>query len=59
MENRLNQQLESMETARGRFGQDLATEVAQQRTQAQERQQQAQRDAMMRAAIAAASQAGF
>jgi hypothetical protein len=58
-QNRLNQQLESMETARGRFGQDLATEVAQQRTQAQERQQQAQRDAMMRAAIAAASQAGF
>ena len=58
-QNRLNQQLESMETARGRFGQDLATEVAQQRTQAQEQQQAAQRDAMMRAAIAAASQAGF
>ena len=58
-QNRLNQQLESMETARGRFGQDLATEVAQQRTQAQEQQQAAQRDAMMRAAIAAASGAGF
>ena len=58
-QNRLNQQLESMETARGRFGQDLATEVAQQRVQAQERQEAAQREAMMRAAIAAASQAGF
>jgi hypothetical protein len=58
-QNRLNQQLEAMETARGRFGQDLATEVAQQRTQAQERQQAAQRDAMMRAAVAAAGGAGF
>jgi hypothetical protein len=58
-QNRLNQQLEAMETARGRFGQDLATEVAQQRTQAQERQQAAQRDAMLRAAVAAAGGAGF
>jgi hypothetical protein len=58
-QNRLNQQLEAMETARGRFGQDLATEVAQQRTQAEERQQAAQRDAMMRAAVAAAGGAGF
>jgi hypothetical protein len=58
-QNRLNQQLEAMETARGRFGQDLATEVAQQRTQSQERQQAAQRDAMMRAAMAAAGGAGF
>ena len=58
-QNRLNQQLEAMETARTRFGQDLATEVAQQRTQAQERREAAQRDAMMRAAIAAASGAGF
>jgi len=58
-QNRLNQQLEAMETSRGRFGQDLATEVAQQRTQSQERQQQAQRDAMMRAAVAAAGGAGF
>lgn len=58
-QSRLNQQLEAMETARGRFGQDLATEVAQQRTQSDERRQAAQRDAMMRAAIAAASGAGF
>ena len=58
-QNRLNQQLEAMETSRGRFGQDLATEVAQQRTQSQERQQAAQRDAMMRAAMAAAGGAGF
>jgi hypothetical protein len=58
-QSRLNQQLEAMETSRGRFGQDLATEVAQQRTQAQERQQAAQRDAMMRAAVAAAGGAGF
>lgn len=58
-QNRLQQQLDAMETARGRFGQDLATEVAQQRTQAQERQQAAQRDAMMRAAVAAAGGAGF
>lgn len=58
-QNRLNQQLEAMEVARGRFGQDLATEVAQQRTQAQERREAAQRDAMMRAAMAAAAGAGF
>jgi hypothetical protein len=58
-QNRLNQQLEAMETSRGRFGQDLATEVAQQRTQSEERRQGAQRDAMMRAAVAAAGGAGF
>jgi hypothetical protein len=58
-QNRLNQQLEAMETSRSRFGQDLATEVAQQRTQSQERQQAAQRDAMLRAAMAAAGGAGF
>lgn len=53
-QNRLNEQLSAMETSRGRFGQDLATEVAQQRTQSEERRQAAQRDAMMRAAVAAA-----
>jgi hypothetical protein len=58
-QNRLNQQLGAMETSRTRFGQDLATEVAQQRTQSQERQQAAQRDAMLRAAMAAAGGAGF
>jgi hypothetical protein len=58
-QSRLNEQLSAMETARGRFGQDLATEVSQERTRAQEREQSAQRDAMMRAAIAAAQGGGF
>jgi hypothetical protein len=58
-QNRLNQQLEAMETSRGRFGQDLATEVAQQRSATQDRLQAAQRDAMLRAATAAAGGAGF
>jgi hypothetical protein len=58
-QNRLNQQLESMETGRSRFAEDLATDVSQQRTRSQESQQQAQRDAMMRAAIAAAGGGGF
>ena len=58
-QNRLNQQLEGMETGRSRFRQDLETELAQQRATAEERRGSAQRDAMMRAAIAAASQAGF
>jgi len=58
-QNRLQKQLDAMETSRTRFGQDLATEVAQQRTQSQEREQQAQRDAMMRAAVSAAGGAGF
>ena len=53
-QDRLQQQLDAMETGRTRFGQDLATEVAQQRTQSGERQQQAQRDAMLRAAMSAA-----
>lgn len=58
-QNRLQKQLDAMETARTRFGQDLATEIAQQRTQSEERMQQAQRDAMLRAAMAAAGGAGF
>jgi hypothetical protein len=58
-QNRLNQQLEAMETGRTRFGEDLVTEVSQERVRAQERQEAAQRDAMMRAAIAAATGMGF
>jgi hypothetical protein len=58
-QNRLNQQLEAMETSRGRFGQDLATEVAQRRTQSQEQEQAARQNAMMRAAMGAAGGAGF
>ena len=52
-QDRLQQQLDAMETSRTRFGQDLATDVARQRTASQERQQGAQRDAMLRAAVAA------
>lgn len=58
-QNRLNQQLEAMETGRTRFGQDLATEVAQQRTLTEERRQAAQRDAQQRAIMAALAEAGF
>jgi len=58
-QNRLNQQLESMETARTRFGEDLVTDVSRERSAAQDRRQAAERDAMMRAAIAAASGRGF
>jgi len=58
-QNRLQEQLTSMETGRSRFAEDLATDIAQQRTSATEREQQAQRDAQMRAAINAASAGGF
>jgi len=58
-QNRLNQQLEAMETGRTRFGQDLSTEVSRERSAMQDRMQQAQRDAMLRAATAAAGGAGF
>jgi len=58
-QNRLNQQLEAMETGRTRFGQDLATEVTRERLSMQDRMQQAQRDAMLRAATAAAGGLGF
>jgi len=58
-QNRLNQQLEAMETGRTRFGQDLATEVTRERLSMQDRMQQAQRDAMLRAATGAAGGAGF
>jgi len=58
-QNRLNQQLEAMETGRTRFGQDLATEVSRERSATQDRLQAAQRDAMMRAAMAAAGGGGF
>jgi hypothetical protein len=58
-QSRLNDQLLAMETARGRFGQDLASEVAQERTRAQEQQEAARRDAIMRAAVASAQAGGF
>ena len=52
-QDRLNQQLEAMETGRGRFLEDAVTNLAQQRATAQERRESAARDAMMRAAIMA------
>jgi hypothetical protein len=58
-QSRLNDQLSAMETARGRFGQDLASEVAQRRTQAQEQQEAARQNAIMRAAVASAQAGGF
>jgi hypothetical protein len=58
-QKRLNDQLSAMETARGRFGQSLASEVAQRRTQAQEQQEAARQNAIMRAAVASAQAGGF
>ena len=58
-QNRLNQQLEAMETGRTRFGQDLATDVTRERSAAEDRMQGARRDAMMRAAMGAAGMGGF
>ena len=58
-QNRLNQQLQAMEQGRTRFGEDLATEVAQQRTLAEERRQATQRDAQQRAIMAALAESGF
>jgi hypothetical protein len=52
-QDRLNQQLEAMETGRGRFFEDALTNLSSQRSSAEERRAAAQRDAMMRAAIQA------
>jgi len=52
-QDRLNQQLEAMETGRGRFLEDALTSVSSQRATAEERRAAAQRDAVMRAAIQA------
>ncbi len=52
-QDRLSQQLEGMETGRGRFFEDALTNLSSQRASAQERRAAAQRDAMMRAAIQA------
>jgi hypothetical protein len=51
-QNRLNEQLEAMETGRTRFGEDLSSELAQQRTTTEERRQAAERAAINRAATA-------
>jgi len=49
-QNRLNEQLEAMETGRTRFGEDLASELAQQRATTNESRQAAERAAQQRAA---------
>ena len=54
-QDRLNQQLEAMETGRGRFFEDALTNLASQRATTEERRQAAQRDAVMRAAMIDAS----
>ena len=51
-QNRLNEQLEAMETGRTRFAEDLSSELAQQRTTTEERRQAAERAAINRAATA-------
>ena len=51
-QNRLNEQLEAMETGRTRFAEDLSGELAQQRTNTEERRQAAERAAINRAATA-------
>jgi len=58
-QQRLNEQLQAMETGRGRFAEDLATDVAQQRASANERRQSAQRDAQNRAIMRAIQESGF
>jgi hypothetical protein len=50
-QDRLNQQLEGMETGRGRFFEDALTNLSSQRATAQERRAAAQRDATMRAVL--------
>lgn len=51
-QNRLNDQLEAMETGRSRFSEDLAQEIAGQRSGTEERRQAAERAASQRAATA-------
>ena len=48
-QNRLNEQLEAMETGRTRFAEDLSSELAQQRATTEERRQAAERAAVNRA----------
>lgn len=54
-QNRLQEQLDAMETARTRFGEDLVTDIMGQRTQAEERRQSAMREAASRQAAAQAN----
>lgn len=54
-QDRMQNQLNAMETGRARFFEDAAMDLSKQRATAEERRQQAQRDAVMRAAIMAAA----
>jgi hypothetical protein len=58
-QNRLQQQLTGMETGRTRFGEDLATELSQFQTRAQEQRAAAQAEAQNRALMRSLSQMGF
>lgn len=58
-QNRLQQQLTGMETGRTRFGEDLATELAQFQTRTQEQRAAAQEAAQNRALMRQLSQMGF
>jgi len=58
-QQRLNEQLGAMETGRSRFSEDLATDVAQQRTSAEERRQSTRRSAENRAIMRAIQESGF
>jgi len=58
-QNRLQQQLTGMETGRTRFGEDLATELSQFQTRAQEQRAAAEAEAQNRALMRSLSQMGF
>lgn len=58
-QQRLGEQLGAMEKGRSRFSEDLATDVAQQRTSAEERRQSTRRSAENRAIMRAIQESGF
>tara|TARA_R110000803_G_scaffold20064_6_gene51857 strand:- start:1335 stop:1901 length:567 start_codon:yes stop_codon:yes gene_type:complete len=58
-QQRLGEQLGAMETGRSRFADDMSTDVAQQRTSAEERRQSTRRSADNRAIMRAIQESGF
>lgn len=58
-QSRLNEQLQAMETGRGRFAEDLATELSQFRARTGEQKAAAEESARNRAIMQAISQMGF
>jgi hypothetical protein len=58
-QNRLNQQLQAMETGRGRFTEDLQTELAQFQARTEEQRAAAEESARSRAIMRSLSQMGF